>query len=626
MYDEKPAEGAPSAAAVPETTADGTIVIPEYDAAPATMSNLGDSLGIEKEAQVPGDAAAQHQKGEDVAEETLSTEEKAWWVLMGLGCTYFINDTMFLQLAWWIGSQPEGLLLGNRIALAGSQSPIIATVIALVLRKYRYEQVQKYCMPTLICFSISAGLLLALGLWEVSSNWIYLSMVLASTVGATTPYLAVPWVMGSGYKPACISPMFLGGSVGSLCAATLALYQSPGQEKLFSPTLFFAIVTTPVFGSLYAYQQISTRGIGKSAVRAAAGKPSSSSDDAEGGGQNAGDAARPVEPAAPPPAGESSGGLVDGEQPTGCVWLVNAVPAGWDKFLGGVIPGWRKWIGSVWALALWLGFIAMCTWTVSRAVMGFASAHTITNHHACHHLPAVTAGDGGLIDNELEGQEGCERFCSEIETRIMNPSEDDLKAADQVCNDACLARNVAEGTIWPCTAGCDRAEVEAQLLAEAEAQCDAEPACTIGHEGGGGSGAYAECKENKGERWLQLCTALAQWAYTSGIGLTVIAPSHQLWRISAIWVAGFSMLTIMAVVGDGTFELGGFGGFLVVSSALTVRCTDGYMGIMVFRLIAERYREDEQAITVFFGLTAVAVNFFGSIVSTVLVETGTIAD
>ena len=42
-------------------------------------------------------------------------------------------------------------------------------------------------------------------------------------------------------------------------------------------------------------------------------------------------------------------------------------------------------------------------------------------------------------------------------------------------------------------------------------------------------------------------TSLAQWAYTFGIGLTIIAPSFQLWRISLIWVLGFSVLFLTAM-------------------------------------------------------------------------------
>ena len=146
-------------------------------------------------------------------------------------------------------------------------------------------------------------------------------------------------------------------------------------------------------------------------------------------------------------------------------------------------------------------------------------------------------------------------------------------------------------------------------------------------------------------------TSLAQWAYTFGIGLTIIAPSFQLWRISLIWVLGFSVLFLTAMcagltcasiacllnsraellgfvvrrVGDGTFETS-WGGPLVVASALLVRGTDGYIGIMAMRYIAVTYKEDKEAVTITFGVIGMTINFFGAIVSTALVETGVIAD
>ena len=78
-------------------------------------------------------------------------------------------------------------------------------------------------------------------------------------------------------------------------------------------------------------------------------------------------------------------------------------------------------------------------------------------------------------------------------------------------------------------------------------------------------------------------------------------------------------------VGDGTFETS-WGGPLVVASALLVRGTDGYIGIMAMRYIAVTYKEDKEAVTITFGVIGMTINFFGAIVSTALVETGVIAD
>ena len=112
---------------------------------------------------------------------------------------------------------------------------------------------------------------------------------------------------------------------------------------------------------------------------------------------------------------------------------------------------------------------------------------------------------------------------------------------------------------------------------------------------------------------------------TKGVKEVAVEERFQLWRISTLWVAAFTTLLVIAMVGDGTFEAD-FWGYVVVMSALVVRMMDGYIGIMVFRFIAAKHEENEQSITVFFGVTAMVINFFGSIASTVLVETGIIAD
>ena len=89
---------------------------------------------------------------------------------------------------------------------------------------------------------------------------------------------------------------------------------------------------------------------------------------------------------------------------------------------------------------------------------------------------------------------------------------------------------------------------------------------------------------------------------------------------------------------------------MVVASALLVRGTDGYIGIMAMRYIAVTYKEDKEAVTITFGelpryrwhlgcillkmpaislstgVIGMTINFFGAIVSTALVETGVIAD
>eukprot|EP01052_Picozoa_sp_SAG31_P033051 SAG31_NODE_3687_length_3987_cov_4.811214_4_plen_621_part_00 len=617
------------------------------------------------------------------AEEAVGWRERVYWALMGLGCTWFLNDSMFLQLPYWISSQPEGLVLGSRIATTGSIVPPVMAFAALTLRKHHYKTVNRVAVPTLIGLSLFAGTILAVGLWRLSSNFIYLSMALASTVGGLSSFITTPWVMGSGFKPACISPMFFGGSVGSLSAATLAMFQSPGKQRNFSPSTFFLLATLPIVSSIYAYRQIISHGVGKkgttkvtkmlgdylapsfdTAIGVRHGEIVTVLDaslhdewllvqnekgkigfvprcgvagysDAEIGpiieacdaamDPSAHDAALSSELTAELQA-SGEGPLSkarknvrkEDKNPTSfaCLWFLRTllfcasthlfpcqafpvakrtgcgthiVPRKWDAWLP---QNWRQWIGSIWLLALWMAIIAMCTWTVSRAVMGFATTHTVVGHHRCHDDPA---GDNGLA--------GCNKLCSQYEapTVLTGANVDRELGHNQVCSKLCKDEDLL------CMKLCNL--------------CTDQTVCTAGTSADGDF----ECRENRGEVWLQWMTALAQWAYTGGIGLTIVAPSFHLWRISALWTAAFATLLVIAMVGDGTFETK-WAGPTVVGAALLVRATDGYMGIMVFRYVASKFPADAESVTVSFGIFGMVVNVFGAVVSSALVESGIIKD
>ena len=341
---------------------------------------LSESLGADEAPEQAAEA--------EPVEEASTLRERAFWALMGLGCTWTLNDSMFLQIPYWVSSQAEGLHLPNRIALSGSVIPPLATATAMVLRKYRYEQMQRYCVPTVICFSLVAGSILGwpLGLWRVSSWFIYLSMALVACVGNLSTFVTIPWILSEGYKPVLISSIFFGGSCGSLSASTLALLvQKPGSEKNFDPTVFFTFLTVPVIGAMFAFFQIRAHGIGKKSEDAAGAAV------AEDGEEDK----PPTEPDVPPPLAEEVAEAEAAPAKGGCQRLTRAVPREWDAFLP---SNWRRWIGSAWPLATWLGVVAMCTWTVSRAVMGFGTAHTVRSPArppACpSHSPLPCSGGG----------------------------------------------------------------------------------------------------------------------------------------------------------------------------------------------------------------------------------------
>ena len=122
----------------------------------------------------------------------------------------------------------------------------------------------RWIIPVLIAGQAAGGLLLASGLWTISSNFIYAAVSITYSVGGLTAFATIPWLMISGYKPALVSNLYLGGSIASQVASVLAMVQGPGSATpLFSPQVFFAILTVPVVIICpVAYRAITKSGIG----------------------------------------------------------------------------------------------------------------------------------------------------------------------------------------------------------------------------------------------------------------------------------------------------------------------------------------------------------------------------
>ena len=81
-----------------------------------------------------------------------------------------------------------------------------------------------------------------------------------------------------------------------------------------------------------------------------------------------------------------------------------------------------------------MGFIGLCTWNVSRAVMGFAAVHTVPGHHTCRGLPPAALG----------GPAGCALLCSR--RNETGCSADDLCTA--TVEDGTFACKENQGEVW----------------------------------------------------------------------------------------------------------------------------------------------------------------------------------
>lgn len=261
-------------------------------------------------------------------EQQPSMRQALNWMLLGLGCTWFLGDSTNLETAWWIDSQPEGDKIGGYIALCGTLAPINALLV-LALRAFAPKTFAQGVVPIMIVMSLISGYLLASNLWTITSWVIYIAVFLNQTVGAMVPFSIVPWVISQGYMPSLLSFLYLGGSVGSLSASILSMVQEPGSAKRFSPSIFFLIITTPVFMSLFAYARIVRKRIG------AMQEPDENYEAA----------------------------------PRHC----------WS----GMFANFGTWWATTLPLALVSSLMAMGSWTILRAALPFAATHTTPGHAAC---------------------------------------------------------------------------------------------------------------------------------------------------------------------------------------------------------------------------------------------------
>ena len=181
------------------------------------------------------------------AEAQATRREHLHWGAVGAGVTYCIYDSSWLQLPWWQTSQPEGLRLGGRISMVANAALLCSVPTVLLARQLRPAAFRRYLLPVLICCQGAAGLVLASGLWTLSSAFIYIGIFLAYTVGSLTSFATVPWLLSAGFKPPLVSSLYAGGSAASLLASILAMIQSPGDAQRFSPQVFFLVVIVQDF-------------------------------------------------------------------------------------------------------------------------------------------------------------------------------------------------------------------------------------------------------------------------------------------------------------------------------------------------------------------------------------------
>eukprot|EP00929_Paragymnodinium_shiwhaense_P121933 TRINITY_DN9438_c0_g1_i1.p1 TRINITY_DN9438_c0_g1~~TRINITY_DN9438_c0_g1_i1.p1 ORF type:complete len:464 (+),score=44.06 TRINITY_DN9438_c0_g1_i1:67-1458(+) len=302
------------------------------DAEPAAtpaLPEMANDLSDDAPPAKPTAADCCYEKPEGGQHVKPSMREQAFWFLLGTGCTWFLGDAVFLQTAWWVDSQPEGTKIGAAMAFVSALSPV-SVLVCVLLRTYAPRCFLSLVVPTTIAMSLLSGYMLGAGLWSVSSLFIYASVFIGQSVGTLVPFGVVVWIIQNGFNPALISSLYFGGSSCALSASILSWVQQPGGERLFSPSVFFLIITTPVLGSAFAYAFIRRNRIGAVMV------------------------------------------MTDRTK--------NEGPS---SFLQMLLKNISEWWFSALLLGLIWAVMAVGSWVVLRAVLPYAAANTVIGHTAC---------------------------------------------------------------------------------------------------------------------------------------------------------------------------------------------------------------------------------------------------
>lgn len=320
------------------------------------------------------------------------------WALLGLGCTWFLGDSTVLEVPWWVDSQPEGVKVSARIALASSMAPIAAAA-GLLFRICAPRAFFVLIVPLMIVFSLLAGYLLVLNLWQYNSFPIYASVALSQTVGTMLPFGVLPWMVAKKFDPALISTLNIGGSVGSLSASLLVMMQAPGSVRRFTPEVYFLAITSPVLMSLAAYCRIVVLNLGSTDPTHVGTLLFFSAADVDALGTN-----------------------VLGTSVLGTSVLGTSVVMG--RLSVWLPRNFRVWVRSALILASASSFMAIGSWCLVRAALPFAITHTVHGHAAC--APDCSVLCSSLTFDRCAELQACRWMHSE-HTCIENHAEEYLE-------------------------------------------------------------------------------------------------------------------------------------------------------------------------------------------------------
>ena len=185
--------------------------------------------------------------------------------MLGIGGSWTLSDSSFVELSYFQKTQPEKLSLGTHMTASGT-----VTLVTLVPLYYLFANIlrsRKQAVPyrsliyLLFLINIVTTLIGSL-FWEYTvydqSVVILLVAFMGNFVGNLQTAAIVPWV-SSQIDNRLISTVLAGGNFGSLLSAAVGFVQSPGKGPdgaLFDPTIYWFIINGFLILSLLSFVYI----------------------------------------------------------------------------------------------------------------------------------------------------------------------------------------------------------------------------------------------------------------------------------------------------------------------------------------------------------------------------------
>jgi len=189
----------------------------------------------------------------DQSRELSGTGKWEYFIFMtiGMGASWGLLNALYLEVPWFESTQPETIRLGGWMGIAGTLASGISLVISWsgVMNKFSGRN----AALLLILVNIGLFFLMAFTWWIIIGG--LSALLLFGTVGAAMIgnlgfLILLPWVSAN-FPPTSTNALLSGSSLASLICVVIQLVQSPGtSNSLFSPTIYFVILTLPSFLSI----------------------------------------------------------------------------------------------------------------------------------------------------------------------------------------------------------------------------------------------------------------------------------------------------------------------------------------------------------------------------------------